>query len=143
MERFAAGMSRACRRADAADDGRGTEEDEAAEDDHRAVAPVDAAGEHGETDGGDGNDRGDGGCGSEQSALQPGQRIDNHTRAFGIGNGGRRRRRCQRSERKCSHFAERMSQGHHPRDFWTFTEGAMVTAIESTILPIIHHAKAI
>jgi hypothetical protein len=63
--------SRPRRRANAADDRRGAEQDEAAQDDGRAVAPVHPAGQHHEADGGHGHHRHDGGDIAQQRALQP------------------------------------------------------------------------
>jgi hypothetical protein len=75
-------------RADAADDRGGAEQDEAAQDDGRAVAPVHPAGQHHEADGGHGHHRHGGGDIAQQRALQPHHARQQSAGALRIGLDG-------------------------------------------------------
>lgn len=61
---------------DAGDDADRAEQDEAAQDDDRAIAPVDAPGQHHQADAGHGDHRHDRGDRAQQSALEPLRRRD-------------------------------------------------------------------
>lgn len=70
--------------ADPRNDAGGAEQDEAADDDHGAVAPVKTSAEHQQSDAGDGDDGDNGGDGAEKRALKPLNRFDDRTGALRV-----------------------------------------------------------
>src|SRR3546814_19036019 len=77
----------------ARDDACRTEQNEAAEDHRRAVAPVDPSSEHHEADRGDRAHRDDDGDRTEKRPLEPSNRRHEHARARRVGELLRMRRR--------------------------------------------------
>jgi hypothetical protein len=73
---------------DAGDDADSAEQDEAAQDDDRAIAPVDAARQHHQPDAGHGDHRHDRGRRAQQRALEPLHRRDDGAGATRVGERG-------------------------------------------------------
>lgn len=81
---MAASVSRRGGGADAGYDAGSAEQDEAAQDHHRAMTPVDPAGQHAEADSRDRDHRDDGGYSAQQRALHPVHRRDQHAGALRV-----------------------------------------------------------